>query len=145
MNKRFRVCFAYREIAGAQPFHKALHAGGIRPGRSEGTAPEDAQGRRRGQPTTIVADEARHRYAAQVGYALFYCYRVIYQKPETRRERKTFFSEGFRVDEINTLSKSKFYSGRRDELVFFSPPRGGNRRDKRQISNRLTDTYFFFS
>lgn len=32
-----------REIAGAQRFHKTLYAGGIRPGRFEGTASEDAQ------------------------------------------------------------------------------------------------------
>lgn len=65
-----------REIAGAQPFHKVLHAGGIRPGRSEGPASEDAQGRR--QESTTIADTAHHRYAAQVSLLLSLLLRVSY-------------------------------------------------------------------
>lgn len=68
-----------REIAGAQPFYKALHAGGIRPGRSEGPTSEDAQGRRRRcQESTTIADTAYHRHAAQVSLLLSLLLRVSY-------------------------------------------------------------------
>lgn len=64
----------FRKIANAQPFHKALHTGRIRPGRFERTTPEDAQGGR--CRSKSVADKAHYRHATQVGYAFIIYFNV---------------------------------------------------------------------